>query len=172
MKQYSEFQPTGFDSKGLGLNDKQDWLVSPAARNRDSGCLERSNFEVLEKDYAKIDPEGLDHECHRFGHWANGWFEIIIVRPGSDVAKSAEEWEDFLSDGLVADEFHLSNLECEEAAEAWGRLSVADRLELLQDHGTPRYPSGPSDIVWIMQARRDYPPRDDNGSIQDRLLGH
>lgn len=35
MKAYSQFRPT--DSKGLGLPDRQDWLVLGVARTRDSG---------------------------------------------------------------------------------------------------------------------------------------
>ncbi len=172
MQTYSEFQPTGFDRKGLGVEDHQDWMVAPVATSRDAGCLQRSNWEVVTSELAKVDPEGLDHEVHRFGHWANGWFEICLVRPGSACDGICEGWESALADYPVADDDHFSNLETEEAGEAWSNMRLGDRVRLLQKHGTPRYPGGPSDWLWVLQARHDYPPSDDNGSIQEYLLGH
>ena len=50
MKRYSEFAPTGFDSAGAFLPDRQDWLVAPTAQNRDSETLDKSNFAVLLKE--------------------------------------------------------------------------------------------------------------------------
>lgn len=46
MGKYKDFSPTGLDSMGLGLPNRQDWLVAPVVRTRDSGPLEESNFEV------------------------------------------------------------------------------------------------------------------------------
>lgn len=80
MQLYKEFQPTQFDSKGLcadrlGIGN---WLVLPLAQNRDSEILETCNFEVA---LELLGGESKNVQVHRFGHWANGWFEIIIVNP-------------------------------------------------------------------------------------------
>lgn len=115
MITYKEFQPTSFDCKGLGLPDRQDWLVAPVGQNRDSEALYRSNFIVVYEDLIKYGYD--DVEIHRFGHWGPGWFEIILVRPNTEAAKIAEEWECALSDYPVADEMHLSQLESEEENE-------------------------------------------------------
>lgn len=132
METYSEFQPTGFDPSGIGLEDQQDWLVVPVARNRDSDCLAESNFACALKD---LGGEGEDVQVHRFGHWANGWFEIIIVRPGSDAEKKAEEIESALADYPVLDDDDFYNREQEEAERIWGdNYSVAERISYIRDN--------------------------------------
>ena len=95
MIKYNKFRPSQFDPAGIGLEDRQDWLVVQVYQNRDSDCLERSNFEVVKKDLEKcndVTKDELDFEVHRFDHWGPGWFEIMIVRPGSQAEKEAEEW--------------------------------------------------------------------------------
>ena len=132
MIAYSKFRPTGADTAGLGLSDRQDWLVAPVSRNRDSGALERSNWRVVLKD---LGGEGDDLEVHRFGHWACGWFEIIIVRPDTAAAKSAEEWEGALSDYPVACDSDFSEEEMTEANDVWEHCySVSARLEYIRDN--------------------------------------
>ena len=111
---YSEWTPTGFDTKGLGLENRQDWLVAPVLQHRDSGPLERSNFEVVVSD---LGGESEEVEVHRFGHWAHGWFEIALCAPS--LAEQVDEWERALADYPVADEFHYSNAEFEEFGESW-----------------------------------------------------
>mgnify|MGYP003117738496 CR=1 FL=1 len=104
MRLYREFQPTGFDHRGLGLRDQQDWLVVPVTRNRDSGPAEESNWETALK---MLDPDDdcEDMETHSFNHWACGWFEIIIVKPGTKAAEVAEDIESALADyPLLGDE--------------------------------------------------------------------
>jgi len=93
MQTYREFRPTGFDVAGLGCDDRQDWLVGPCSITRDSGILDLSNWHSMIADFERIDPDGEDHEIHSFGHWACGWFEIMLIRPNSAVAQSAEEIE-------------------------------------------------------------------------------
>ena len=87
MESYGEFRPTAFDPKGLGLQEQQDWMVLPTYQTRDSEHLTKSNFEAA---LEMLGGEGDDVEVHRFGHWGPGWFEIIIVRPGTDALVKAE----------------------------------------------------------------------------------
>jgi len=89
MQRYCEFRPTNFDCHGLGLPERQDWLVVPVGHGRDSDTLAESNWAVAKQRLDNLDPHCLDHEIHRFGHWANGWFEIILVRPDSACAAKA-----------------------------------------------------------------------------------
>jgi len=99
MQRYAEYAPTGFDSKGIALDDQQDWLVV-IGRNRDSRLLETSNWEVAEKEFqTKHGDEGNGWEVHRFGHWACGWLEIMIVDPdhkafdtATDMARALENY--------------------------------------------------------------------------------
>jgi hypothetical protein len=109
---YRTWKPTGFDTPGLGLEERQDWLVGPCSRNRDSEALTRSNWDVFERELDAVDPTG--YEVHRFGHWANGWFEIVLVKPDSKAYERACELACFLADYPILDESHYSNLLCEE----------------------------------------------------------
>lgn len=134
MIPYRKFRPTAMDSAGLGCEDRQDWLVAPVIRTRDSGVLETSNWEVIRKDLEEHDT-GEDMEIHRFGHWGPGWFEIILVRPDSKCARVAEEWEGALSDYPVASEEHLSQLENEEALKVWQNCyTVETRIKYIRNN--------------------------------------
>ncbi len=130
MQTYSKFRPSGFDCAGLGCDDQQDWLVAPVGVNRDSDCLTRSNWAVVTADL-EAQPtlvcDEPDTEIHRFGHWANGWFELMLVRPGSKAAEVAELWENALSEYPVASDDHFSDLETNEAAAYWDHLSLSSR---------------------------------------------
>jgi hypothetical protein len=59
-------------------DDLSQWCQGPG-RNRDSEILQESNFDAaLEMLGGEV--EGIV-EVHRFGHWACGWFEVILVNP-------------------------------------------------------------------------------------------
>ena len=114
MMTYSEFRPTAFDARGLGLDDRQDWLVGPVSQTRDSEALERANFKVAMEELDRVDPEGDDHELHRFGHWGPGWFEIVIIRPDTDCHREAIDMEAALADYPVLCEHTWSEMELED----------------------------------------------------------
>ena len=117
MQRYGDFQPTGHDPRGLGLQDQQDWLVLPTGRTRDSEEREVSNFETAMKILSPDDEDGDDVETHRFGHWGPGWFEIIIVRPGTAAAERAEDIEAALDSYPILDDEDCSRREWEAHSE-------------------------------------------------------
>lgn len=122
MQTYSEYAPTPFDPKGLNLDDQQDWLVVPVGQNRDSEALAQSNFAAAVAMLEEVEPEDAEepnYEVCSFGHWACGWIEIIIVRPGSKAQEVAEEIEKSLEDYPVLDEDDHSQREWEEWEESW-----------------------------------------------------
>lgn len=133
MQQYKDYAPTGFDAKGAFIHDeRREWLVLPVIQTRDSGPLDRSNFEsALEA----LGGESDNVQVHRFGHWGPGWFEIIIVKPDTKEAKTAEEIEEKLANYPVLDESHYSRLESEEADEVWKNCyREKDRIEYIRKH--------------------------------------
>jgi hypothetical protein len=157
LKRYKDWSPSQFDTKGLGLEDRQDWFVAPVTRTRDSGVLEESNFAVVKRELEKADnaarqanyesavrfagpvkPENVDYEpsfeVHRFGHWGPGWFEIILCRPESKCAQVAADFACALADYPIADEEHHSQAEHEEADELWKGLSTKERLKYIRDY--------------------------------------
>ena len=127
MRQYKDFQPTGFDCKGLGLPDKQDWYVAPVSRTRDSGCLDESNFAAALRI---LGGESETCEVHRFGHWGPGWYEIIIVSP--ERLEELEELESGLENSCVLDDDDLSTREHEDYMQAWSSWGWKDFIDALK----------------------------------------
>lgn len=149
MMPYSKFRPTGFDTQGLGLEDKQDWLVIEAiGRDRDSGVLATSNWESALKCLRK---HSRAFEVHRFGHWACGWLEIVIVKPGSKAEDIGREIEKALENYPILNEMDHSEREYEAASELWAHSSVKERLGYIERCG-----ADPN--VSIFAARRDELP--------------
>jgi hypothetical protein len=130
MEPYSEHQPTGFDRAGAFLPDRQDWLVAPVSRTRDSDIHSESNFEAFLKG---LGGEGDDVEVHQFGHWACGWYEIIIINPAAEATlASARDMEAALEDYPVLDEEDISNREHEAEQESWGSWGRKDFIKALK----------------------------------------
>jgi hypothetical protein len=111
MKRYSDWSPTQFDTRGLNADDKQDWWVVGLIKTRDSACLDICNFDVA---LELLGSESDSVEVHRFGHWACGWFEIILVdsadKTKSDIAQSIE---DKIKDYHILNEWELCDYEAE-----------------------------------------------------------
>lgn len=129
MQTYADFQPTGFDPAGAFLeDDRQNWLVVPVARTRDSGPLAESNFaQALEA----LGGESDTVEVHRFGHWGPGWFEIIIVKPDTPESAIADDLETALENYPVLDEMDLSEREAEASAESYDSWARRDFIREL-----------------------------------------
>lgn len=142
------------------FGDREGWLVF-LGQHRDSDTIARSNFRSALKALGGED-EDAGIAVERFNHWAVGWTEAILIRPdAADKIAEAERIAAALEDYPVVDDDDLSELECDEANEAWTNSSLKDRLDYIA--GTR---------VSIFAVRRNEIPQDDDGRIQDRLLGH
>jgi len=126
LTRYSEYRPTGFDCKGLALEDKQDWFVAPCGRNRDSSALEESNFDACLEE---LGGESESVEIHRFGHWACGWYEIILIDPS--MADKAQEIADSLEDYPCLDDEDLSKREYESFLNDWENSASSDFVRMI-----------------------------------------
>lgn len=150
MNTYRTFQPTGFDVKGLNAESRGigDFLVLPCGQNRDSGQLEQSNFAVA---LEMLGGESDTVQVHRFGHWACGWFELLLVDP-TDTAHVAiaEDIEASLADYPVLNDEDFSNREYEAAAKYWEQMSVRARVQWLERERD----------ISVFAARRDELPQD------------
>jgi hypothetical protein len=133
LQPYSSFKPTAFD-RNIDI-DRNDWLIAPCSRNRDSEPLQKSNWEIQKAEFELLSDEGENWEIHRFGHWANGWFEIIIVKPGTKQEKLAEDLARSLADYPVLDESHYSEIESAEALEVWENCyDTHERIEYIRNN--------------------------------------
>lgn len=113
MKTYREFSPSQHDTRGLGLPNRQSWYVVPVAQNRDSPAYEVSNFRVALRMLGGELEDVV--EVHRFGHWACGWFEIILISPDAEEkVLTAREIESKLENYPLLDEDDVAELEYEE----------------------------------------------------------
>ena len=137
LQRYQEYQPTSLDSSdnylGDNLEDHQDWYVINIGLNRDSSLLDQSNFTCFTQALKDIEPEGDHWQIHRFGHWACGWYEILILNPeASEVLNKALEMMESLKTYLgPLDEDHHSSLELN-AFNDWidyGITEVRSKLE-------------------------------------------
>lgn len=126
---YSQFCPTQFDYQ-IPIEDRADWFLAPVIRTRDSGIMTQSNWEcqidALELAMAK-------YEVHSFGHWANGWFDIILVDP--EHVEVVEEIEASLIDYPILDEAHYANAEWEAIRDYWERMRLKERIRLCKSEG-------------------------------------
>lgn len=129
------------------------WLVVPISITRDTeDPLTLSNWETILRSLKAIDPDGADHETHRFWHWGPGWFEIILVRPDSKCAIEAQECADAIESYPILDEHDFSEKEQAHGAEVWASMSVKERVEVMR---RLRYPGS------VLHARRDTLPPDE-----------
>lgn len=105
MKTFKQANSTnGIDNYSNFLGDDtsiKDMLIF-LGRNRDSGLLDNSNFDIA---LETLGGESDNVQVHRFGHWACGWFELILINPtATEIVKQAEDMLNALSDYPVLDD--------------------------------------------------------------------
>lgn len=132
MIRYKNFQPTAFDPRGLNCEEHGicEFFVLPVAHNRDSGVMTESNWHAA---LEMLGGESDVVQVHRFGHWANGWFELILIDPAAeDKVKTAEEIEATLADYPVLNDEDYSAREWEAAAHWWEHCGMRERLRICE----------------------------------------
>jgi hypothetical protein len=155
LSKWSVDGPTGFDSgANYAGDDFSEFYVAPVSQTRDSGPLELSNYRVVRDEILKASQHELTDE-HCFGHWACGWYEIILIHHTDYAAlKVAEEWDCALADYPVACDDDYSELEFERASEYWERMSTRCRMDVCEKYG-----------ISVFAARRDEIPECPTGEI-------
>jgi hypothetical protein len=119
---YSQFRPTQYD-RNIELGGRAGWLVLPVSRNRDSDTLANANWESVSRE---LDSKRLEYEKHSFNHWANGWFEIILVKPTRKAQKYASELETRLASCGILDEELYSSMQWVETFETFDKCTRLD----------------------------------------------
>lgn len=102
-------------------HDRDEWLVAPVGRSRDSSAIEESNFAVA---LAELGGESETVEVCRFSHWAVGWVEEILVHPQH--AASIDSLRKRLDDYPILDEQDCSEREQAERRQAWSEYLYRD----------------------------------------------
>jgi len=128
-------------------------------QHRDSGTLSESNFAVGLK---ALGGESDTVKVIREGHWGVGWVEwISIAQRDTKALQLASAMLDELEVYPVLCDEHHSELELTYAANQWESYSVRERASLCREAGISKF-----------AARRDCVPSDDQGYIQQYLLGY
>lgn len=91
--------------------------------------------------------EGDKVEIHSFGHWACGWYDLILVHP--DLKEDLEKIEKRLSDYPLLNEDEYSNRVFNEACDYWAEASIRTRIEICKDNN-----------ISIFASRSDCLPED------------
>jgi hypothetical protein len=132
LSTYGAWAPTPFDRAGYGADaERASWLVSPCFLNRDSGPLERANWKAALAELERVDPSAEGYEVDGFGHWACGWFDVVLARPNTAAAAALQRLADRLEVYPSLDDHALEQeeeREASEAWEAWGRTCWRDKL--------------------------------------------
>lgn len=109
------FKPANILPIRSDLRDKYDsWLVAPGGRHRDSDAIERANYRAMTERILMNEPLGDDWDILRFGHWAVGWIEEIVVRPGTHAYELAVEAARQLENYPILDEHIFAEEESDE----------------------------------------------------------
>lgn len=132
-----------FRESAIYWGERGNWLVV-AAVTRDSGCLDRANFDVAQSTLRAIpEPADWPHDeapaaVERASHWACGWIDYLVVHPDSAVhIKAAEDMRSRLEDYPILDEEHFSQTESEEADEVWRNCyRPAERVRYIREHAS------------------------------------
>ena len=111
MKRYKDFVPTSLDTH-ITIEDREDWFVL-CGRNRDSDAIYESNFRVACDSLGLDDGDIENAEVARFGHWANGWFELILVKPDTKEAELASKMHEDMLENVLLDEDDYMELRIE-----------------------------------------------------------
>ena len=130
MQKYREYKPTIADLPGYLLDDRQDWIVCPTGRNRDSNHAEESNFHAA---LSILGGESDTVEIHLFGHWSCGWLEIILVHPSRE--SEVTNIQGRLDNCSILDEEDYYNRQWESAYETWDTMPLKYRIKLCGEKG-------------------------------------
>ena len=87
------------------------WLVT-LERTRDSDQIDRSNWRYITSGMLVAHPDDVAIES--MSHWAVGWVEYLLVRPGSPAEKIMSDWSEVLAIYPIADEEDYEKLVAEE----------------------------------------------------------
>lgn len=158
MKPWNASGITAFDSReNYAGEDLSHMLQLGVMRHRDADCLSESNFAVA---LERLGGESETVQVHRFGHWAFGWYELILIDPSDARAVAeGEAIERAIADYPLLDEEDFSRREWDKACHTWKSLGISYRVEACQHAG-----------ISVFAARRAELPEDPDGALFEYLV--
>lgn len=113
------------------------YYIAPVGITRDSGTLDRSNWNAQWDALAPLSADVPDDDvCSpcivRESHWAVGWIEWVAIHESNgDALREADRIASALDNYPVLDDEAHSNLEWEEYGESWTRYGCRDFIRSL-----------------------------------------
>jgi len=154
-----DYQPTQFDVKGLNCVEHEICNFKVLlGRNRDSSILENCNFEVA---LETLGDNSGDVQVYRFGHWACGWLEVLLVsdKGSEELRTKAGEIVCSLADYPILDEDRYHEKCANAANELWENMSPEHRLEYTRENRDTCEFTGFKDLLSCVR-KGDYFPGD------------
>jgi len=125
--------PSGLDSLSNYSGEIPDscWLVV-MTRGRDSDILTESNWDAAVEE---LGGESETVQIFRFGHWAVGWWEALVVKARTEAEGIGEKICKKLENYPVLNEGDFSERETDEANRIWSDCyTVRERIEYIRKH--------------------------------------
>lgn len=153
--------PTGYHD-----DDGDELVMTGFSVNRDSGTLDRVNFECCKDSLQRAFGSDVA-QVIRFGHFACGWIDYLVVQRGhEEAAKAVAALKERLEDYPVLDDDALAEAEDEEARESWSLWAANDfRRALNAQFGDSERDEDPADELsddqlWELYQLTDGDTRD------------
>ena len=154
------------------VSDIESWLVAQGlGNNRDADSLTRSNHAVAVE---RLNAAGEDDwRLMQMGHWACGWYDVVIVRPGSACAVVAADLIDALDDYPALDEHAWSEMQSDEATKAFASWGWRDFAAALGHEATLDYDACDV-LLYVAESRCPDGSwlAEDDGPTFTQLAGH
>lgn len=134
MRRWTVNGPTIFDdAQNYAGENLSHLLVVPVSRSRDSNPLDESNFEEALR---LLGGESDAVQIHRFGHWACGWYELLLIDPADTKAvRIGEDIEARLDNYPCLNEEDYADREWRGAQDSWDSMCLQDRIEICDKAG-------------------------------------
>ena len=119
--------------------ERGEWFIV-LAKTRDSGALEKSNFDAaidrLTATPANIlgNNEDNDWAIETSGHWLVGFISFLVVRTNTEAFNIAQLIQQELKDYAVLDDELYSDYDLEARRYTWDSMSIKNRIDLLKDN--------------------------------------
>lgn len=130
MEKLKNWNPSSWDSRAnyMGTNDYDEYFVVYCKTRDSNSILCESNWEILCKELHAEENNGV--EIVRFGHWACGHYDLLLVSPDSKELSRAEEFYHALENYPVLSDDHYSNKMFEAESEAFNNIESDFRYDL------------------------------------------
>jgi hypothetical protein len=126
-------------------------LLVVMGRSRDSDLLTESNWHCA---LEALGGESEMVEIIRYGHWAVGWVETLVVRACSKAHVIAQELCDALESYPVLDDEDFSRRESEEADRVWSDCyDEAERIAYIREHADEFEPRSFGDLLECVRGK-------------------